>query len=223
MKIIDIAKKIRAHVTRKVISKSSYSLAPISKKYGFDRGEPIDRFWIEEFLQSHKSQVTGRCIEITDNSYTQQFGTNVTKSDVLDINPKNKKANIIGDLRNLKNIRANTYDCVILTHVIGIVDDVSAVASECYRILKPGGSLLLTSSCFSPDFDQKGFWRFTPRSIEYIFGKYFLSSKMQLKTYGNVLAGQAFWVGLAQEDLSPKQIKYNDPTFPCIVTLAAIK
>lgn len=213
-------KNLITTVIRNVNSKNWYRLTPLSHRFGFDRGTPIDRYWIENFLTEHRSLITGRCLEITDNTYTRRFGTKVIAADVLDINDKNKKANIIGDLRNLKNIKDNTYDCIILTHVLGLVDDLPSAVSAIHRILKPGGNVLVTVSCFSPDFDHLGFWRFTPNGLRFLFDKRF---SVDVRTYGNVLAGQAFWVGMAQEELTTEQLNYVDQRYPCIVAIRATK
>ena len=216
--MISLLLQIRAHFTRWLVPAS---LKPLSSKFGFDRGTPIDRYWIESFIKENHRHIHGRVLEITDAYYTEKFGgIRVTRSDVLDINPKNKKANIHGDLRSLKQIKANTYTCIILTHVLGLIDDVHAAAKECYRILKPGGTLLFTSSCLGPILNEKVYWRFTPDSINYVFKRF---RKKEIRTYGNILAGQAFWVGMAQEDLTSSQLSHNDPRFPVIVTLRATK
>ena len=203
-----------------LLKKNKRTLKPISTKYGFDRGTPIDRYWIEDFLYKNRNHIQGHCLEITDDHYVSKFGGNVTKVDVLDIDKNNKLANIYGDLRNLKDvIPNNTYDCTILTHVLGLIDEYENVIKETYRILKPGGVMLFTSSTFSPVYDEAvNYWRFTPASIGYIFGKYFKEKNIHIKSYGNVLAGQAFWVGMAQEDLTKRELEYNDSRFPCIVT-----
>ncbi|MBI1863724.1 class I SAM-dependent methyltransferase [Candidatus Woesebacteria bacterium] len=224
--------KIRSSITKKIKSKSRYflatkSLKPLSRKFGFDRGTPIDRFWIESFLKENRRQIKGKCLEITDNFYIKKFGLSKVKTrDVLDIDIKNKKANIHGDLRNLKNkIKDNSYDCVILTHVLGAIDEYEKALLEIKRILKPGGVLLLTSSCFSPIYIQgpKNYWRFTPDGAKHVFGNIFGERKVKVKSYGNVLTGQCFWVGMSQEELSKYELEYNDPEFPCIVGVLARK
>lgn len=224
--LTSILRSARAQVVRQIKPKDKYwfatkSLKPLSHKFGFDRGTPIDRYWIESFLKQNRSYIHGKCLEVGDHRYTKEFGRNVAESDVLDVNKNNKKANIYGDLRNLsKIISDNTYDTIILTHVLGQIDDFYAAISECKRILKPRGSLLVTSSCLSPTFDIKNnYWRFTVSSFKYIFSKYFKS--IYVKSYGNVLAGQYFWVGLAQEEIPRKILEYNDPNFPCIVAIRA--
>lgn len=200
-------------------------LQPLSTKHGYDRGTPIDRFWIEKFLSLHKETIQGVVLEITDNQYTEKFGgKKVVRSDVLDINRKNKNATIYGDLRNLKDtIKNNTYDCVILTHVLGMIDQYDAALSELYRILKPGGVLLFTSATMAPAYNpETNFWRFTAAGAKYIFAKQF-GSNVLVQTYGNVLAGRAFWAGMAQEELKREELEYNDPRFPVIVAARAIK
>src|SRR4051794_37443694 len=48
--------------------------APISTVFGFDRGTPIDRYYIETFLSKNADDIRGRVLEIGDNSYTVRFG-----------------------------------------------------------------------------------------------------------------------------------------------------
>lgn len=202
------------------------SLKPLSSKYGFDRGKPIDRFWIESFLSKNAKFIKGNCLEVTDNKYTLEFGgRKVEKSDVIDINKSNKKANIIADFRNLNgSIDDNTYDCVILTHVLGGIDDYDSVIKECKRILRPGGVLLVTSSCFSRIWDVEGsYWHFTIASAKYAFGKHFSKKNLKISSYGNVLTGQGFWVGMSQEELTQKELEYNDSHYQCIIGIVAVK
>jgi SAM-dependent methyltransferase len=224
-KMIKILLYIRALINRFLFPANSYykatkTLKPASTKFGFDRGTPIDRFWIEDFLENNKKHIKGTVLEITDPAYTKKYGgKKVKRSDVLDIDSSNKKANINGDLRNLKAIiKDNTYDCVILTHVLGLIDDYASAIIEIKRILKPNGVLLYTGSCLGPILGEKVYWRFTPNSVKYIFETHFKPSRLKIETYGNVLTGQAFWVGMAQEDLTKYELGYNDPRFPCAVS-----
>src|SRR3954466_14293166 len=47
---------------------------PLSTEFGFDRGTPIDRYYIEAFLAANAGDVRGRVLEIGDDSYSRQFG-----------------------------------------------------------------------------------------------------------------------------------------------------
>lgn len=199
---------------------------PISALYGLDRGSAIDRFYIEKFLFDNRQSIKGRCLELLNNNYTFKFGENIEHSDVLDIDRNNKNANIFGDIRNLDGvIEDNVYDCIILTQVLQFIDNYESAINECRRILKPGGSLLITVPFISRIDCQSGvsgdFWRFSTASMNYIFKKIF--EDYIVSSFGNTLTGLGFWIGLAQEDLCKKDFNFNDENFPCIITVTAKK
>ena len=59
-------------------------VTPISRSWGSDRGQPVDRRYIENFLKRHADDKRGRVLEFHNNSYTRLFGGNrVTKSECL--------------------------------------------------------------------------------------------------------------------------------------------
>ena len=69
---------------------------PVSKAWGFDRGQPIDRYYIENFLAQNAHHIHGHCLEIKDDNYTQKFGgDSVYRSEVLDIDSGNHNATIV--------------------------------------------------------------------------------------------------------------------------------
>ena len=199
-------------------------LMPISKKHGFDRGMPIDRYYTDKFLKQYQDNIKGRVLEVGDRYYTKKFGNGRVKiSDILDIDPGNKHANIIGDLRDLKEVKDNTYDCFIMTFVIGIIDDYRSALKEARRILKPGGVLLAvtdSSSSYNPKTD---YWRFTFNSARLAFGEAFCKDNLEIKTYGNVLSGQYNWVGMATEELTREELDFHHPRYTTLIGIKAIK
>src|SRR3989344_4011776 len=226
-RIKNLLKRILQKVTKSrwfyFLTKKTY---PLSHIYGFDRGVPIDRYYIENFLEKNKKFIKGNCLEILDNSYTAKFG-NPTKSDILDINRDNKKATIHDDLRNLENIKENSYDCIILTQVLQFIDEYEKAIQECKRILKPDGTLLITLPSLSRIYVASGvgndFWRWTPAGARYVFGKYFEKEKLEIRGFGDVLIGTGFWVGMAKHELNKKELDHWDPNFPVLVTIKAQK
>lgn len=204
----------------------SRSLKPLSRNYGSNRGEPADRYYIEKFLQENKRFITGKCLEVETDVYCSAFGRQA-ECDILDINKANKKAAVIADLRNAPEIKDGTYDCLILTQVFQFIDDYESAIKECRRILKPGGTLLATLPSISRIDVKAGvkgdYWRFTYASAEFIFSKFFDKNNLEIKSWGNVFSGLAFWIGMAQEELSRKELDYNNPDFPVIITVRAKK
>jgi SAM-dependent methyltransferase len=207
-----------------LFGRQNRSTRPLSYSFGFDRGTPIDRYYIELFLEKQRKSITGVCLEVTDEVYIRKYGRKVTKADILDIDQSNQKATIIDDLRSLAKVKDNTYDCVLLTHVLGMVDDIEAAVKQAYRVLKPGGVLLATHSCLGPMWGKDaGCWRLLPKGAKYLFGKYFDNDQVMVEPLGNVLSGQAFWVGMSLEDLTEKELSNNDDSFPVILGIKAIK
>ena len=50
------------------------SMEPASDRWGFDRGLPIDRHYIERFLARHAQDIRGRCVEVMNANYVRRFG-----------------------------------------------------------------------------------------------------------------------------------------------------
>lgn len=227
-----LLRKIRIALTRTFIPRASYflfgvptrSLKPLSDHFGYDRGTPIDRYYIEGFLKEYSRFITGACLEIHDTAYIEKFGHEVTTADALDVDSGNTRANIIANLKHVTQVQDNAYDCLVITHTLGMIDDFQAAIHECYRMLKPGGTLLVTLAAFNKvEYPDANFWRFTTASARYAFGQVFNPAQVTVASYGNVLAGQAFWVGAAQEDLTTTELAHNDPAYPIVISVVAQK
>lgn len=227
--IFNVIRKVRAILMRNLITREGYleknSIQPVSTKYGFDRGKPIDRHFIEKFIGEHKHLVKGHCLEVVDDTYIRMFGGKaVEKADVIDIFVT-KQASIHGDLRDLTNVvKSNTFDCIIITQTLHVNDDFESAIKECYRILKPGGTMLATFPTISPTWNLKiNMWRLSVKSANYVFSKYFDKSNIRVKGYGSKVSSLLFWTGFAIEDISPSDLEKQDESFPTLIGIKATK
>ena len=203
-------------------------LTPISRNWGFDRGLAIDRYYIEEFLASHASDIRGRVLEIEDGMYTRQFGGDaVTDRDVLHVTAGNPRATIVGDLADGGGIPSDRFDCALITQTLQLIYDVRAAVATLYRILKPGGVLLATvpgiTRISHEEWAGSWFWLFTSSSAKRLFGDIFGESNVDVQTYGNVLTAVSFLHGLAKEEMHPAELDYRDPDYQVIITVKAVK
>jgi len=72
------------------------------------------------------------------------------------------------------------------------------------------------------DMDREGdFWRFTTRSLADLAAESFEPKRIDVRSWGNVLACVAFLHGLAQEDLRAEEMDACDSDFQLIVSLRA--
>jgi len=202
---------------------------PVSHVFGFDRGQPIDRYYIEVFLKKRSADIRGRVLEIADDFYTRRFGGDrVTVSDVLHAVPGNPHATIVGDLATGNGIPGNVFDCMILTQTFLFIYDVQAAVVNTYRALKTDGVLLATFPGISQisryDMDRWGdYWRFTDTSARRLFGDVFGAENVTVTTYGNVLTACAFLHGLAAHELRQEELDYHDPDYQVLITVRAVK
>ena len=200
---------------------------PLSDSWGFDRGTPIDRYYIEGFLQRHTGDVRGDVLEIKSSAYTDRFGQEVISRDVLDIDAANPNATIVADLADTARMPEARYDCFILTQTLQLLYDVRASVASAYRLLRPGGTLLVTVPCISRIIPRYGldadYWRFTPASCRRLFGDAFGVANVTVVTLGNVAAAAAFLRGAAVEEVSARVLDAADPYFPVIVAVRAVR
>jgi SAM-dependent methyltransferase len=203
-------------------------VTPISDCFGYDRGQPVDRYYIEAFLERHRADVRGRVLEVGDASYTRRFGGGrVVRSDVLHVDADNPDATIVADLAAADHLPAASFDCIILTQTLQLVFDVAAAVRTLHRILAPGGVLLLTVPGISQvdrgDWGDTWFWSFTPTSVRRLLQEHFPGDMADVQGHGNVLVASAFLYGLASEELRREEFEHHDPSYPLLITARALK
>jgi len=201
-------------------------VTPISEWFGFERGLPIDRYYIERFLSEHSEDIRGRVLEIGDSNYTRLFGGDrVTKSDVLHVSEGNPLATFVGDLTRADHIPSKTFDCVILTQTLHLIYDVRSALGTLYRILKPNGVLLLTvpgiSQISRDEWGKSWFWNFTSLSIRGLLEEVFPKAGVDIEAHGNVLSATAFLQGISTDELKRTELDFRDPQYEVLITVRA--
>ena len=204
-------------------------LAPISPIFGLDRGQPVDRYYIDTFLRKHCADIRGHVLEIGEPSYTRQYGGDrVIRSYVLHAVPGNPEATLVGDLVTGQGIPQATFDCMILTQTLLVIYDVRAAIATVFAALKPGGVLLATACGISQisryDMERWGdYWRFTTLSARLLLEEFFPAENVFVEAYGNVYSAIALLHGLAAEELSQEKLDHRDRDYEVLITLRAVK
>lgn len=193
---------------------------PISSQYGLDRGTPIDRVFIHDFIAKYAADIRGSVLEVADSTLTNRFGGDaVRERDVVDINAANPHATVIADLAEPDSLPSGRYDCFILTQTLQYASDLDAAMRNCWRSLAPGGTLLITLPAVGrieyglADGDR---WRLTPPGLEQVITDNCPDAKVEVRGYGNVLTCAASLYGLAAEDLEHDRLWYQDRLYPLV-------
>jgi len=203
-------------------------VTPISRKFGFDRGQPVDRYYIENFLTHQADDIRGRVLEIGDDTYTRQHGgERVEHADVLHVTEGNPQATFVADLTSAEHVPSDAFDCIIFTQTLHLIYDVRSAIRTLYRILKPGGVLLATfpgiSQIAQDQWGEHWYWAFTTQSARRLFEETFPAPNVEIEAHGNVLAAVSFLHGLAVEELNKKELDRHESAYEILITLRAVK
>jgi hypothetical protein len=224
---IDLSK--HAHKSPSGVGKRDRGLTPVSRLFGLDRGQPIDRYYIESFLEQNRRHIRGAVLEIGDNEYTTKYGCKGSfVSHVLHAAPDNPIATIVGNLETGDNVPHEMFNCIICTQTLPFIFDTKMTLANTFSALKQGGVLLATVPGISQisryDMDRWGdFWRFTDASVMRLFGEIFGEENVEVRVFGNVHVACSFLNGLASHELSKEAIDYVDPDYQVIIAVKAVK
>lgn len=183
---------------------------PIAADFGYQRGGPVDRGYIESFLAEHVADVRGRALEVGDDAYVRRFGAGrVTHVDVLHVDGDVPGTTIVGDLADENSLPPDTFDCIVLTQTLHFVYDFEAALRTVGRALAPGGVLLLTvpgiTNVDPGEWGDRWNYSFSQHAVRRMCANCFDGFAVETQSYGNVLAAIAFLHGLGHDELSPAE------------------
>jgi hypothetical protein len=205
---------------------SDLPMEPLSDQYGFDRGQPVDRRYIETFLGAHRTAIHGSVLEVRDNAYTTRFGGDqVAQSRVVDIDAANPHASLVADLTQAGSLPVAAYDCIILTQTLHLLRRPGTCLDNCFAALRSGGVLLATApvmSRVSPTYSENDFWRFTGAGVSELFDRHW-PGDYTIESFGNLRTCVAFLLGEVVEDLADDVLDHRDHRFPLTVAVSARK
>jgi hypothetical protein len=196
---------------------------PFSTAYGFDRGTPVDRYYLDRFLDANRRAITGRVLEVQVPSYTKRFGHDVRESHTVDINPA-FRATYTCDLAVAAEIPTDYYDCFLVPNTLQHILDLHTALRTMIRVVKPGGTLLASAAGLLPLIPDGGdYWRLSPDGWRFVLEAEWAGCDVSVEAHGNCLAAAAAMYGLAREELRPSELDAHDPRYPVLTTIRCRK
>lgn len=198
---------------------------PVGERFGFDRGTPVDRWFIERFLARHAADIRGRVLEVGDAAYSRRFGTGITRQDVLHVSAASPEATIVGDLSQPGSLPEGAFDCLVVCQTLQYVFDLATGVAQLRQALAPNGVLLLTvpgvSSVDRGEWKDAWLWSLTQSSARRLFEEAFGAENVEVASHGNVYAATCFLHGLAAEEVEERLLERDDPAYPLVITVRA--
>jgi SAM-dependent methyltransferase len=204
----------------------SASLDPLSRDFGFSRGTPIDRFYIENFLADHAADIRGRVLEVGDDGYSRRFGgERINTQEVLHLRRGEPGATLTGNLSDPATLPPATFDCIVLTQVLHLIFEMAAAIETLHQSLRPGGVLLVTvpgiSTVDAGEWKSSWYWSLTDVALSRLLHAKFNADDVTTRPYGNLFAATAFLHGAAVEETGTRRLQRVDPTYPVVVAARA--
>ena len=200
-------------------------LTPLSRQFGFDRGTPVDRYYVERFLEDNCLDIQGRVLEIGEDLYATRYGGDrIAALDILNVTSGCPAATIIADLSNAPELANAQFDAIILTQTLQYIFDAPAAIRTLHRILTPGGVLLMTApGTTQASLSATKYWAFTELCVRTLLEGSFRSGDITTAVGGNVLSAVTFLEGLSVEEVGRDNLEFLDPDYPVIIGARAVK
>ena len=199
-------------------------VVPFSTNFGFDRGTPVDRYYLHNFLERHRSLITGDVLEIQSGGYAQRYGQNVRRVDSVDINPQ-VHPTFLCDLAHSEHVVPSArYDCFLLPNTLQHLLDVESCLRHALRVVKPAGAIIASAAGFVPLIpDGPDYWRFSAAGWIELLERIWTGCEIKVESHGNCLAAMGAMLGLAIEELTSAELDVSDPRYPVLITIICRK
>lgn len=197
---------------------------PFSDQFGFDRGIPVDRYYLHRFLDAHRALVRGDVLEIQTTGYARRYGHDLGRVDSVDIEPAFQPTYLCDLARSGEVLPSSSYDCFLLPNTLQHLREPEAALAHALRVLRPGGVILASSAGLLPlTGDAPDYWRLSEAGWRELAGRVWAGCDVRVESHGNCLVATAAMLGLALEELSPAELETRDPRYPVLLTVRCIK
>jgi hypothetical protein len=193
---------------------------PFSATYGFERGTPIDRYYLHTFLAQQQTLITGDVLEVQTDAYTHRFGRGVRRADTFDIVPSPDVTYGCDFSHCEGTIPDRAYDCLLLPNTLPHFRELERALSNAIRVVRPGGTILASAAGLLPlTGDVPEYWRLSPDGWRECLSAAWPGATLEIAGHGNCLAALAAQLGLALEELTHAELDVLDPRYPVLTTI----
>lgn len=193
---------------------------PFSSTYGFERGTPVDRYYLHRFFDAHRALITGDVLEVQTNSYTRRFGHDLGRVASFDIVPLFEPTYLCDLAHSEAILPSAAFDCVLLPNTLQHLRELDACLANILRVVRPGGAILASAAGLLPlTGDVPDLWRFSPDGWREKLTQAWHGTDLEVVGHGNCLSAVASQFGLALEELTDTELNVDDPRYPVLTTI----
>lgn len=128
----------------------------------------ITRHKLETFLRKYRTDAYTLDIGCGEQPYNHLFPNSIH----VDYD-NTRKPDVVADIHHLEQFEDNTFECILCTEVLEHCYAPWIAADELFRVLKPGGLLLLSTRFIYPLHDTPtDYYRYTKYGLQQIFRQF---------------------------------------------------
>lgn len=188
-------------------------LMPVCGNFGFTRGWPVDRYYLDQYIAKISNLVTGNVLEVgvyVSDPMKKKFphSKSFHAVDVI----KTDKVDYAGDIHERSLFSEGSFDTILCFNVLEHCKMPWVVVENMHHWVKKGGQVF----CMVPvtqrrHEDPKDCWRILPQSLEWMFKSF---SKAEIHCRGNPLTAVSALLGIPSDELSKKELDFDHPDYP---------
>jgi SAM-dependent methyltransferase len=197
-------------------------LAPLCHITGFTRGNPIDRYYLQKFVDEIREQVVGDVLEVGGVPKDREFYQfdRVKTYRIMNLEA-GAGVDLVGDVHDPNLVEPDSLDSLVIFNVLEHCYAPWVAVENIRRWLKPGGKCFCMVPSAQRLHDRPGdFWRPLPDGMNWLFRSF---ADKQLYVYGNPLTVLASFHGVGYEELTLEELDAFHPDYPVSTCMVATK
>jgi len=165
----------------------------------------ITRPRLEAFLRKYASDASTLDIGCGNALYGELFPNRITLD--IEVRP-GVQVDIVADAHDLSQLQDASFDIILCTEVLEHLHTPAKAIGEFYRVLKPGGLLLLTTRFIFPIHDAPGdYYRYTKYGLQHLLKEFSVDELQAETSTGETLAVLYQRIGFQCDTLGFKPFK----------------
>ena len=177
------------------------SVTPVSREFGFDRGQPVDRYYIERFLAKCADYIRGRALEVGDDATRARSAAQTSPRATCCMSRTATQRRRSWPISHMPN------KCPPMPSTVSCSHRRCISSTICLPQLGPSIARCILVASSSPPFrdqpDQQRsmegvvIWSLTPLSTKRLFAEVFGDGNIAIGVHGNVLVRRLFLAGIS--------------------------
>jgi SAM-dependent methyltransferase len=189
-----------------------HKLLPISTDFGWSRGTPVGRHYVNKFVAEMATGLGGTVLEFGESRYKACFKT-VQQYQVIDVVP-GPSVDYVCDIHDVSSVPEHYFDVIVCTQVLEHVERPVDALRQLHKLLKHDGHLICTVPFLAHiHYVPTDFYRFSIDAICSALGTAGFQV-LEARNSGNALVTLGSLLGYAAEDFRSKEMEVVDNVYP---------